>query len=404
MMKFLRLLCKAQPNPRLTGRHLAPTRRLQRSACPKLPVTVGLITVAQITVAQITVAICVALLAAGKPAVAQPASKIDGRGAVHGLCAKATDRPGWAGICASYTVKNGRFAELLNTRTSGLPEALLSDADILIIGEVHDNPSHHTLQAELLAAYVRSRQKRTRGLPELVMEHIQAGQQSALDAALKARRIPGHAGIQEVAARLATVLSWKNSGWPDWAMFQPIMETALQLGLPIRAGNASKGDVRQAARQGLSAIPSNLRTAYHLNEPLPGPLADALLGELEASHCNLMPRRMFTTMAVAQRLRDATLASNTVAAVRRSAGAVLLTGNGHARTDRGVPWYITRTAPELRVLSVALIEVVPGEDDATKYLPRGPGGRPAADIVVITKRAERADPCVGMREKFTRKR
>ena len=71
-----------------------------------------------------------------------------------------------------------------------------------------------------------------------------------------------------------------------------------------------------------------------------GALDDALLTELEASHCGLMPKSAFGGMAVAQRFRDGNMASILADAAPGSGQVVLVAGNGHVRLDRGVPWYL----------------------------------------------------------------
>jgi hypothetical protein len=69
--------------------------------------------------------------------------------------------------------------------------------------------------------------------------------------------------------------------------------------------------------------------------------------------------------------------------------AVLITGNGHARTDRGAPAYLRLVAPEVDVLSVGMIELRPGADPAAAAR-----GRPF-DYVWFSTPTERPDPCAG---------
>jgi uncharacterized iron-regulated protein len=90
-------------------------------------------------------------------------------------------------------------------------------------------------------------------------------------------------------------------------------------------------------------------------------------------------------------------------AVKKYGSAILFAGNGHVRADRGVPWDLARIAPERKVLSVLLIEVRDGRTDAASYVDRDPQGKPAADFVVLTPRAERPDPCEAMRARFKKK-
>jgi uncharacterized iron-regulated protein len=127
---------------------------------------------------------------------------------------------------------------------------------------------------------------------------------------------------------------------------------------------------------------------------------DALLTELEASHCGLVPKSALANMALAQRYRDAHQAEAMIEAARPHGGSVLLAGNGHIRSDRGVPAHLRRRAPDRKIVVVQLVEVETGKTDPAAYAMRDPDGQPAADFLVFTQRAERTDPCVEMREKF----
>ena len=66
--------------------------------------------------------------------------------------------------------------------------------------------------------------------------------------------------------------------------------------------------------------------------------------------------------------------------------AVLITGNYHARKDLGVPNYLIAQHPELEwsdILSLAFLEVVPGEMDPRAYLDQF-SGRSAYDFIWFT--------------------
>jgi uncharacterized iron-regulated protein len=132
----------------------------------------------------------------------------------------------------------------------------------------------------------------------------------------------------------------------------------------------------------------------------PQPLAEALAAELKGSHCGLLPDSAIPGLVAAQRYRDAHLADVVLKATEQHGSAILIAGNGHVRSDRGVPWHIRQRAPDKKVISVMLIEVEDGKIDAEAYLPRDPDGKPAANYVVFTPRVQRADPCEAMRKSY----
>ena len=81
----------------------------------------------------------------------------------------------------------------------------LPTADVVFLGEVHDNPSHHDNQARAIAAI---------GPAALVFEMLTDVQASAIPSPLPTQ------------AELREILDWDNSGWPDFAMYFPLFAAA----------------------------------------------------------------------------------------------------------------------------------------------------------------------------------
>ena len=100
---------------------------------------------------------------------------------------------------------------------------------------------------------------------------------------------------------------------------------------------------------------------------------------MRVGHCDLLPAEAIPGMARAQIARDRTLAAAITPYAER--GVVLLTGNGHARKDMGVPHWLA--VPNT---SIGLLE----DEEHTD----------AFDYYAVTARAERADPCEVLRKRF----
>jgi hypothetical protein len=96
---------------------------------------------------------------------------------------------------------------------------------------------------------------------------------------------------------------------------------------------------------------------------------------------------MLAPMARAQLARDAALALAIAPWAER--GIVLLTGNGHARSDIGV----VRWLPEVLRAGTRSIGLL--EDDGASALPAD-----AFDRIVATPAAPREDPCVALRARM----
>jgi len=236
---------------------------------------------------------------------------------------------------------------------------------LVILGETHDNPEHHRLQARILAAMLQAGRS-----PALAMEQFDHEHQAALDEARRrGERDP---------ERIADAGRFDRKGW-SWPDYRPLVELAIANDLPIIAANLSRGEARALARTG--------RPADGLAPATPE-LRAALERDLVEGHCGRSPApATLAGMVEAQRARDARMA----AALERSGarGAVLIAGAGHARRDRGAPVYLSGAARG-QLLVVAFVEIEPGRNDLHAH---GEDFAGSYDVVRFTPRAAREDPC-----------
>lgn len=209
------------------------------------------------------------------------------------------------------------------------------EAHIFVLGEIHDNAAHHIVQAEAVNDI---------GATAVVFEMLTEAQASKVGV-----ERPGDPD------ELSELLEWDQTGWPDFEMYFPIFEA---LGSARVVGAAVPRDATQRALQrGVAEAFGTEAGSYGLTDALPAEqLAERLNLQL-AAHCGKLPVELLPGMVDIQRLRDATLARAAIEAYRSFGGpVVVVTGNGHARNDWGVPSYIERVAPELSVLSLGQSE------------------------------------------------
>lgn len=241
--------------------------------------------------------------------------------------------------------------------------SVLHGFDVVILGEVHDNPDHHAFQARAVAEIAPA---------ALVFEMF------GPDAA---SRVAG--GVRGDSAALEDALGWAESGWPDFAMYHPIF---LATDAPVYGAALPRSDVRRALTEGAAAVFGPGADRFGLAEPLPEADQAAREAEQMASHCDALPEDMLAGMVEAQRLRDAAFARTVIEAFEATGGPVaVITGSGHARLDQGIPAALATAAPGLRVVSVGAFE---GEV---------PGDTPF-DYAVTAPAPEREDPCAVFRQ------
>ena len=159
----------------------------------------------------------------------------------------------------------------------------LPPADVVILGELHDNPAHHVNQAAAVAAI---------GAKALVFEMLTDEQ---------ARRITP--ALLKSATELERALGWTEAGWPPFAMYYPIF-VAVE-GAAIFGGALDRDVVRRAVSEGAAEVMGGSAELFGLDVPLDdGEQVMREAGQMEA-HCDALPEDMLSGMVEAQRLRDA---------------------------------------------------------------------------------------------------
>ncbi|WP_163787070.1 ChaN family lipoprotein [Myxococcus vastator] len=275
-----------------------------------------------------------------------------------------------------WDVKAARFVDAEALRGA------LTQARFVVLGERHDQPDHHQLQAWLVQALATGGKK-----PALAFEMLDVGQQAAVDAAL--------AQAPRDADSLALAVNWAGSGWPDWSLYRPVFAAGLEAGLPIVAANLPRAQVRDLVMRGPDALAPELRQRLSLDTPLPEAVEQAMRKEQDEAHCGHLPQELLGPMVQAQRARDAHLADRLLSA-DQGQGGVLITGNGHARTDRGVPARLAARAPGLEVRSVGLLEVDPKLREPVDYAAAFGAQSLPFDYVWFTPAVPMEDPCAAL--------
>jgi uncharacterized iron-regulated protein len=255
-----------------------------------------------------------------------------------------------------------------------LPDAIRS-ADVVMLGEVHDNPGHHALRARWLAELAAERRF------VLAMEQFDVDRQAQIDAAL----------AEGLAPRvLAERAGFRFDGW-EWAYYEPAVTLARDRGLPLRAANLPGREAMRIARAGVAAGAGDVPEGWGAAEE--GALAEAV----RQGHCGLLPEAAVSAIVAAQRARDRRMAE-VIADARRHTGlpVVLLAGNGHVRRDLGVPRWLAGMRPTDRVVSVGLLERSPGSGQETLEDTTG------FDVARALPAATREDPCEALKREAGR--
>lgn len=238
--------------------------------------------------------------------------------------------------------------------------ARLAAAQIVVLGESHDNPDHHQTQADIIA----------RVTPRAVVYEMLTADQAAV---VRADLVGDQRTLEQA-------LGWNGTGWPDFSMYYKIF--AASPNAEVYGAAVPREAARQAMQDGLVAAFGADAGTYGLDVPLTAEQQVTREALQMAVHCDALPADLLPTMVDVQRLRDARLAQAALRALTETGGpVVVITGNGHARADWGAPAAIRLAQPDVTTVSVGQ-----GEDGAA------PEGR--FDLVLQSPSVAREDPCL----------
>jgi len=219
----------------------------------------------------------------------------------------------------------------------------LAKADVILFGELHNNPIAHWLQFELLRDLHGQ-------LPDssLVIgaEMFETDQQAALDKLLSGTWDP-----QQFEA--------ETELWPNYDTdYRPVVAFAQAQGLPVIATNSPRSYARQVSRQGPGSLDSLPEAEKALLAPLPYPIdyelpSYARMREMMGGHGGGMNADHFIA---AQAIKDATMAHFILQHLDQGQTFYHLNGSYHSDHKEGIAWYLAHYRPGLRIANLTVVE------------------------------------------------
>jgi uncharacterized iron-regulated protein len=210
---------------------------------------------------------------------------------------------------------------------AGFPQAL-SQAEVIYVGEIHDNPQHHAYEARLIETLARNRARFVVG-----WEMFDRSQQPALDAWQR--------------GQLTQTQLFQQTGFQHaWAAYSPwyarILNETRRLGIRNLALNARPDLVRKVSR-GIRLTPAENRELPRGFSTDEGAFRNFV--RMIGAHPGLT-RNSLRRFFHAQSLWDQTMASVILDFHAREpqTKVVVLTGRGHVEGGYGIPYFVNQKA------------------------------------------------------------
>ncbi|MGD1840136.1 MAG: ChaN family lipoprotein [Thermonemataceae bacterium] len=253
--------------------------------------------------------------------------------------------------------------------SSGEPltyQALLSKAqkaDIVLFGELHNNPINHWLQLQL----TKDLYKAVGDKLVLGAEMFEADNQTIVDEYLK-----GH--IKE------SNFTKEARVWNNYATdYRPLVEYAKAHQLAFVASNIPRRYASMVANKGFSSLEALSPTAKHWIVPLPIEVDLALsgyknmLGMMQHGGSGMKPENF----VYAQAIKDATMAHFILKNWQKGSTFLHFNGAYHSDDFQGIAWYLKQTKPKLRVLTISSVEQEKVQALQEKFINK-------ADVIIVT--------------------
>lgn len=235
---------------------------------------------------------------------------------------------------------------------------LAQKADIIVLGEQHDDRMAHRFQAEFTAVLA------TAGPLAVCMEMFERDEQPFVDAYL--------AGSisQKTLVDVTDSRDWAAPGtWDEF--YQPIVDAARAAKLPVIAANAPRRFTRLGRLESFDSL-AQFAPTYPDQFVVPGPIEQGAYSDRfkatmsahsappakrEKGAATAMPAMTDTQiegMFRAQQVWDATMADSVVKAWRVHGKAVLMVGQFHTDHDGGLLLRMKAAAQEAKMLTISL--------------------------------------------------
>lgn len=235
------------------------------------------------------------------------------------------------------------------------------DADVILFGELHNNPINHWLQLELTKAlYERTGDKLIMGAEMFEADNGLIVNEYLLGK-VKDRNF-------ESEARL----------WPNYKTdYKPLLQFARDSSVRFIATNIPRRYASLVNKEGFDGLNSLDDEAKRFIAPLPVAYDPELSGYKSMLTMMEGSDHVNENLPKAQAIKDATMAHFILKNLRAGDKFIHFHGTYHSDNFQGIMWYLKQAKPELKIITISSAE----QDDISKVSDENKG---KADFILVT--------------------
>ena len=215
----------------------------------------------------------------------------------------------------------------------------ISQNQVILFGEFHDNPISHWLELNVLMDL----NKKIKG-PKLAVgfEMFELHQVKALN--------------DYIATKSYKALKDSTELWTNFKTdYKPILDSAIAQGNIPFAANVTRKYASLVFKKGLTALDTLSEEQKKLMAPLPFPFDSTLTQYVELIEMGKEMHASGINFAHAQAIKDATMAYSIVQQVTKGKLVYFLNGAFHSDFHQGIMWYVEHYAPGITVGTITTV-------------------------------------------------
>ena len=278
----------------------------------------------------------------------------------------------------------------------------MAQAQIVYLGEIHDNQRHHELQLEALQALLERGQR-----PAVGFEFFSVEQTGYLMDYVQGRK--GHGGqLDEAQAeqKLRQELGWGPRRDQEWGYYFPLLKLAKEQSLPVFGTDlpdSLRDRIPRLGVTGLSAVEKRLLQSTGFSDPVYRRYMEQTLID---AHCGWNDPKLISNLYETWLERNDAMAQSIAAMAQADAGqpVVMIIGAGHTRHNLAVVERVQHLLPSAAQLNLGYQELAHKPQAAADYYQtvttEGRSFAPAHEYLWFTPRSSFEDPCERFKEQL----
>lgn len=273
------------------------------------------------------------------------------------------------------------------------------EADVIYLGEKHDNADHHDHQMKIIKDLIAKGKK-----PRIGFETFSIDQTGALMAFVTGRK----SGLTEKAKimrenALRQELGFGHKPDKNWQFYFQIVQLAFDQNLNVFGADLPQGIIKRLTRSGKASLSPVERSFLKSSEFDDDAYKELMLEQFKAAHCGFGHVKMLENMYQTWLERNDAMAFSVVQTFKADPNepVVLILGSGHVEFNMAVYERVDYLHKDIKQFNLGFVEITRSPSQLSDYFPQITKQNRTFptphEYIWITQRSSYEDPCIKFR-------